>query len=94
LYVSSHFESSILSYSKVVQLQVKKLSRPSECGTLATYLYAATYASDEPFELQGKYLTQPSRIEETSQASRDEMTQQEMWNFCDKIIRGYLTPCE
>ncbi|KAF9791288.1 NAD(P)-binding protein [Thelephora terrestris] len=56
-----------LNSSKISKIKfVKKLSRPSEGGTFATYLYAATHASDEPFELQGKYLTQPSRIGETS----------------------------
>ena len=90
----SNLEFFTLSYAKVLPLQLKKLSRPSECGTLATYLYAATCASDDPSELRGKYLTPPSRVEEASHAARDEMTQQEMWNYCEKIIQGYLTTCE
>jgi len=68
-------------------LQFKKHSRSSECGILTTYLYAGARA---PLELQGKYLIPPFKVSKPSPAAEDEMTQQEMWNFCEKAIRGYL----
>jgi len=52
-----------------------------------TYLYAGACAS---LELQGKYLIPPFKVSKPSPAAEDEMTQQEMWNFCEKAIRGYL----
>lgn len=84
------FQPLTLPYPIAVPLQLKKPSRPSECVILAAYLNAAPYASAEPLELQGKYIVPPSRVGKPSPAAENEMTQQEMWNFCENIIRGYL----
>ncbi|KAF9649132.1 NAD-P-binding protein [Thelephora ganbajun] len=69
----------------------KKSPHPPKCGIITTYLYAGTYASSEPLELQGKYLIPPFKAGNPSPAAEDEMTQREMWNFCEKVIHGYLT---
>lgn len=63
---------------------------PLKCGLLATYLYTATHFSTGSFGLQGKYITAPSKAAKPSPAAEDEMTQQELWNFCEKIIGCYL----
>jgi len=75
----------------IARLQFKKPPRPSECTILTTYLYAATHTSSDPLDLQGKYLIPPFKVGKPSPAAEDEMTQQEMWNFCEKVICGYLT---
>lgn len=81
--VDSRAEAEALQKYSAIKF-FKKPFRPSERETIPTYLYAATCISVDLLELQTKVL-------KSSPTTKDETAQQEMWDFCERVIRDYLT---